>query len=239
MMTTRPRRLGQLDADAAWKTFFQDPDWMFKTGIGGMINATSIILFILTPLSMPIICALLSLINGYLMRVIRYKTLNPESKLPEWDDWLELFMSGLTWLAIQFGIFLLLIVTVTIALWLALAFGNTSIASPYFLLWAFGATAIVTAMAVLLSFCTPLLMVNFAIEERVPSGLAFRQVLTRAALKPKEFLLAWLLTIGVSWASALVPTLTIIGLFIIPSTIFVGQILCVTIWAQVWGPERI
>ncbi|MBI4533795.1 MAG: DUF4013 domain-containing protein, partial [Candidatus Melainabacteria bacterium] len=113
---TRSYRLMQLNADLAVKGTFHDPDWMFKTGIGGMLNAGSVILWSVNPLLLPLSFALISLSCGYLLRVMRYKLLNPDSHLPDWDSWLELFISGLTWLAIQFGLCLLPLSVLTIAL---------------------------------------------------------------------------------------------------------------------------
>lgn len=236
-MTTRSRT-GQLDADGALAGFFRDPDWMFKTGIGGMIVAGCIILLAINTILMPIALALSSLVCGYLLKVMRYKTLNPSSKLPDWDEWMELFVSGLTWLAVQFGLALILISALTISLLIAAALGTIKITSGGFIAWALSTVAVMSFLCAALSFLTPLLMLNFAVEERVAAGFAFRKVVRKALRNPREFLVTWLLSIGVAWASVVLPTLTLIGIFFIPSTSFVGQVICATLWCQVWGQDK-
>ncbi len=90
-----------LNFDKAWKDIFADPEWMFKTGLGGVFNATCLVLFGANPLFFPIVFAIISLLCGYLLRSIREKVANPESPLPKWSNWPELFVSGLTWLVIE------------------------------------------------------------------------------------------------------------------------------------------
>ncbi len=212
---------------------------MFKTGIGGMIIAGCIILFMINPLSTPIALAIYSLVCGYTLRLIRYKSLNADSKLPDWDDWMEIFISGLTWLAIQFGLALIPITALTISLLVADATGTIKIASGMgFITWAAATIVVMTTICTTLSFVTPLLMVNFAIEERVPAGFAFLKVVKRAARNPLEFLVAWLLCIGVAWCAVILPILTLIGIFFLPSTIFIGHIVSATLLAQVWGDHK-
>ena len=209
---------------------------MFKTGIGGMIIAGGIILVMLTPLALPISLALYSLICGYNLRVIRYKALNPECKLPDWDEWMELFISGLTWLAIQFGLALIPLSILTASLLAADATGTIKIASgSAFLTWAATTTLLMVTICTALSLLTPLLMVNFAIEERVSAGFSFFKVGARIAGNPKEVLVTWLLAIGIGWCSILLPVVSLIGIFFIPSTIFIGHVVCATLYAQLWG----
>lgn len=202
-----------------------------------MIVAGCIVLCAVNTILMPVALALFSLVCGYYLRVIRYKALNPASKLPDWDDWMELFMSGLTWLAVQFGLTLILVSTLTISLLIATAFGSIKTMEAGFVPWALTTAALVGAVFTALSFLTPFLMVNFAIEERVASGFAFAKVARKAANNPRGFATAWLLCIGLAWASLILPILTLIGIFFIPSTIFIGQVVCATLCAQVWGGE--
>ena len=95
-------RAGHLDAQYAWDSVLKDPDWMFKMGIGGMINAGCMLLAFSSFYFTPFAFAFLALIAGYTLRFIRYRVKDPDIKLPLWNEWLELLMSGLTWLAIQF-----------------------------------------------------------------------------------------------------------------------------------------
>ena len=35
---------GFIDPDLIWKDIFTDPQWMFKTGMGGIVNASCLVL---------------------------------------------------------------------------------------------------------------------------------------------------------------------------------------------------
>lgn len=237
-MTRAAKRLGRLDCNQALNSFFQDPEWMFKTGIGGTINAVCLVMSVGSPLFLPIVFALWALVAGYILRVLRYKVLSEESKLPVWDNWLELFISGLTWLAIQFGLNLILLSAVTVGFIVGEGSGAIKVYSPTFLPWALGSTLAIALIWGLVSFLTPFLMVSFATEERIQAGFAFLEVFRRAAGNPIDFVAAWLLCIGIRWAALVLPTLTLIGVFLIPSTFFIGEIIAASISAQVWGPEK-
>src|SRR5690349_8722429 len=92
-----------LDPDLAARAFFRDPQWLFKTGIGGFLNVLSFTLCALNYLLIPIAFLLWGLVTGYVLRAARTHIKNPEDRLPEWNDWLDLLISGLTWMAIYTG----------------------------------------------------------------------------------------------------------------------------------------
>jgi hypothetical protein len=234
----RARRLGVVDPDLAWKGLFLDEDWMFKIGIGGVANAASMLLIMQTRLFAPLCFALIAMVAGYTLRVIRYKVLNPESKLPDWDNPIELLVSGLSWLAIQFGFWLLVLSAATVLLLFASSTGMQNVEHPGFFIWAIVSFIVVGGAWLIVSFLTTYLMVNFAVEESLRAGFALRKVFARFAKNRRAFLLAWILGIGVCIASVVVPSLTVIGIFIVPSTFFAALIISATLAAQAWGPEH-
>jgi hypothetical protein len=233
----RSRRLTQLDPDLAWKGIFNDEDWMMKIGIGGVVNAAAMLLIVQSKLFLPLSFALLAMVSGYLLRVIRYKVLNPESKLPDWENPMELLISGLTWLAIQFGFWLIVLSLATLLLIFAASTGMQNVEHPAFFPWAIGTGITVAISWAAVSFLTSYLMVNFAIEESSKAGFAVKKVFAKFARHRRNFTFAWLLGLGVTIASVVVPTLTVIGIFLVPSTLFIGLIIAATLAAQAWGPE--
>lgn len=235
---TTARESGRLDVDQALKGFLQDPDWMFKIGVGGTIYAVCLVLGLASPFCAPVVFALLALTNGYLLRIARYKVLDRDSKLPPWDNWMELFISGLTWLAIQFGFLLLILSVFTVSLLIGAASGAIKMYSPQFLPWALISLSLTALVVAVVSFFNRFLMVNFAVEERIKAGFALVDTFRRAAKRPGDFLSVWLLTIGFHWAAVLLPTLTLIGIFLIPSAYFISEILAVMLAAQVWQEDK-
>jgi hypothetical protein len=232
----RAKDIGKLDPDLAWKPIFKDPEWMFKVGVGGTLNAAALLLLFVNPLFVPVSIALNAVINGYLLRIVRHKMLNRESKLPDWNDFPELAISGLTWLAIQFSFWMILLSAITWILVLATA-SSVAFQQSTFWLWAIPWTILLSLVALSISFMNNYLMINFAIEEKLRAGFAVKKTFRRAERFPINFTLSWLLGIGVILASIIVPSLTLIGIFIVPSTFFLGQTIAVTLATQVWGKE--
>src|SRR5690349_11850493 len=98
--------LSALDPDLAVKAFFGDPQWLFKTGIGGFLNVVSFILCALSYMLIPVAFLIWGVVTGYVLRAARLHIKDPAGKLPEWNDWMDLLISGLTWMAIYTGQFL-------------------------------------------------------------------------------------------------------------------------------------
>lgn len=230
-MTAVVRREGPaFDADLAVKGFFRDPEWMFKAGIGGMINACGLVTGLANPLMLPALLALSSLTLGFAMRAVRYRALEVEDKLPEWNEWLELFVSGLTWVALQFGYWSLFVGFATILLMCGLQFETPQTLS----FWIIGIVLLIIAAALKTSFFTSYLMVNFALEEDLKAGFAVREVVKRAWRDPSGLVGAWLLSLGLLGASVIAPSLTIVGVFFVPSTVFAAQVMAADILTQAW-----
>jgi hypothetical protein len=226
----------KLDADGALKQYTSDPDFMYKTGLGGVLTAACFLTGAMAGqglLVLPVALAFAAVITGYLLRVVRSRVKKPDGKrLAEWNEWMDLFMSGITWLAVQFGInvlgFSLISLFVVLAAYAVRAQGANALAIVE-----------VTLLAVLLTifwlhFITTFLWVNFAVEERVGGALAIRKVLGMIRANPLQFLTAWALSSALYLAALLIPSLTFIGIFIVPTTTFAAQLIGANLLAQLW-----
>jgi hypothetical protein len=226
----------KLDADGALKQYTGDPDWMYKTGLGGVLTAACFLTGAMDAqhlLLLPVALAFAAIITGYLLRVVRMRVKKPDGKrLAEWNEWMDLFMSGITWIAVQFGInvlgFSIVSVFVVLAVYAVQAQGANAIAIVE-----------VTLLAVLLTvfwfhFLTTFLWVNFAVEERVGGALALRKVVGMIRGNPVQFLTAWALSTALYLAALLIPSATVIGIFIVPTTTFAAQLISANLLAQLW-----
>lgn len=224
----------RFDPDIAVSSYVKDPDLMPKTGIGGVINALALVTLVLTGgLLAPVSLALMGLTNGYILRHMRFRLGKQDSPLPDWDDWLDLFISGITWLALQFGYALVIISVATISYMICDAINRKN---PEALIGVYIGSAFMFMVTwALTHFFSSYLMVNFAGEEKLSAGFAFRRVYEVACAAPQAFFLSWVLAIGFQFAAVFVPALTIIGLFLVPSTYFAGQITGANLLSQAWA----
>lgn len=218
------------DADLAVKGFFRDPEWMFKIGIGQVINASILLLGIANPLLFPVLLALMSLTTGFALRVVRFRALNVEDKLPEWNEWLELIVSGLTWLALQFGFWSLVTGAATVVYMCATRLSTAATEGA----WIIGGVLTVIFCALIVSFYTSYLMVNFALDESIKAGFAIIEVTKRLFKAPRTLISGWLMALGLPGASVVLPSLTVIGVFFVPATLFAAHCMAADVLAQAW-----
>lgn len=232
-MTPHDRERG-LDPNSAIKTYFQDPDWMFKTGMGGMLNAASLVLCALSHLFIPVAFLMWGVTTGYILRAARQELTEQYGKLPDWNNWADLLVSGLTWMAIFTGQIMFVVTVASTTLILGLTTGMINASSANFIPWALGSLYGVAFLSATTGFFSSLLMINFAREERLSGAFNTGAVLSRLKKKPMDFILAWLMGFGLHWCAIVLPTLSVIGIFFIPSAWFIAQILSARLLAQVF-----
>jgi hypothetical protein len=236
--SARPRSSAPgLDPNEALRFYFQDPEWKFKTALGSLIICTALLLLLslkfFLPL-LPIAFLLWSVVQGYTLRVMRIVVKGTSRALPSWDDWLELIVTGLTWLAILTGQLMVMATVATVSLMIGGKYGLIDPFSPHFKVWFLTTALALSITAFTTSFFFPLLMVNFAENEKVLSALSVSQALTRLMRRPKEYFTAWLLGVGIFWLAVVLPALTVFGIIFVPLAMFLANTVNAIMLAQVW-----
>ena len=223
-----------LDPNGTLKSLFKDKDWNLKSSIGGVFNVLALLLVFLNPLLFPVSVCLMALVQGYCLRTMRVIIKEGKTGLPPWGDWFDLFVSGMSWLAILtlfifalFSVFCLSLITGSL-------FHASRTFEPSFVFWAAGTIIGIKLLAFWFLFFTSCLMANFAEEESMPAGFAYAKTFRRIIAAPKDFVCAWLIGAGLIIAFIVLPVLTIVGAFLLPTTIFIAQLLAASLIAQVW-----
>lgn len=230
-----------LDPDAAIKQIFRDPSWKLVLGTGSVINATALVLLGTGSWSLPLLPVaflLWAAAQGYLLKVVRACIAYPESGLPEWSNWADLLISGLTWLAFICVQVILALSVVYFSLVIGAMRGFLNALTPQFPIWAYSTIAANALVFFIATFFLPLLMANFAEQERVPAAIAVPTAMKRLLKSPEQFLLLWLLSMGVYAIAIIVPLFTLIGVMFIPLTTFVASLLNAIMLAQVWRSTK-
>ncbi len=226
-----------LDPNAAVRRIFQDPELRPKALLGAILNFSAFLTITAGSFAVPLLpltFLLWAAMQGYLLRVLRTELKVPNSPLPSWNDPLELLISGLTWLAVMTGQFMALASIITISFVIGIQFGYINAFNPHFKQWYFLSVIAFGSASFLTSFFFPLLMANFAEQEKVLAAIAVDDAMQRVWRRPLEFLTVWLLNIGIFWLSVVVPIFTIVGAFLLPMVLFCASLISVTMLAQVW-----
>ncbi|MBX9723872.1 MAG: DUF4013 domain-containing protein [Candidatus Obscuribacterales bacterium] len=222
-----------VDVERLLRAVLKD-EWMLKTGVGGILAATGIVAILYSFICLPLSAACVALMIGYCLRCMRVKAANPEAKLPDWNEWGDLFLSGITWIALQFGIWVFVLSLQMILMGLAVSCAYTSSSEFLTILWLVRACVTVSASLRFLFVLCAYTMVNFAIEENAKAGLAFAKVAQRLAANPGKLLLGFALAMGIQIAAVLIPCLTLVGVFLVPSAYFAGQMVSAIVLARFW-----
>lgn len=231
-----------MDPNLVLSTYFQDPDWMFKTGVGGALYFSAFVILMLGIQSgnlviLPACFCLWAMICGYVLRTIRQKIAEPQSKLPEWSDWQDLFISGMSWIAITTGFVITLIAVSTTAFIILIAVMMKTPSNQGILLACITILGIAT-LAYAFNFFVSMLMANFAAEETMLSGFAYLKVLKKLSKNPGDFVVAWLLGMGIQFLAFIIPVVTIIGIILVPMTTFISQVISAGLIAQAWAESE-
>jgi len=224
----------QLDPNQAMRLFFTDPDWRLKSIVGGTLGAAALLMLFLHKLLIPVAFCLWALLAGYNLRLIRSKIADINAPLPKWDDWSDLFISGLTWIALSFGYWLLVSSVTTIALVVGGLIGPGLVLSDLYIYWALATVAVVSITTLTVSFFATVTMLNFAKQERTSAAFDLFTAGRAVAQAPKQFLQAWLLFIGLQAAGILLPLISVIAVAFVPTVSFAFTSVAGIILAQAW-----
>jgi len=228
----------KLAPQQALKAITKDPEWTMKAGVGGLLYAMALVMVLLNPLFFPVSICLLALIQGYCVTLVHRTALETEEKLPDWKGWGELFIAGLTWMAISSVRIFIELVILLGALVIASLYAPDSVLSHRFAPWAIGLWTFLVIFLATTSFFSTYLFASFSAQQDTKAAFALREISRRTAKYPTEMLKGWLLSLGVFGIGVVAPLITVVGAFLLPSTTFIAQILSAQILAQVWRNTR-
>jgi Protein of unknown function (DUF4013) len=228
----------RLDPNLAIRLFFRDPDWRMKSGVGGIFSGGALMLFFLGPLFIPFAFCLWGLLMGYYLRLVRSKIVDMNAPLPPWNDWLDLLISGITWIAVAFGQSLVPISIATIALLFATAGGPTFVVGNNFTLWAVSSVGAVTFSWVVVSLVSTVIMANFAKQERMSAAFDVFTVGKKLGTSALIFTQAWLLMLGIQWMGFVLPTISVLGVTLLPICGFISSCIGSILLAQAWSASE-
>jgi hypothetical protein len=228
------RKLRRLSPNETFRQFKADPQWTVKVGVGGMLYALTLVLVLLNILSFPIVLCLWALIQGYLITTVNVALEDAQKPLPQWKTWGELLIAGLTWMAIESLQWIVLFSIIIGALKISDIARTDQLVAPAFSSWAICIWSLIMLLFALASFFSAYRLANFAARQEIRAAFDFVEVVKRLFRAPMPMLQAWLLQVGLLGAAVVLPIATIIGVFLVPTSIFIAQILGVRMLAQAW-----
>ncbi|HEY9712958.1 MAG TPA: DUF4013 domain-containing protein, partial [Chroococcales cyanobacterium] len=148
---------GGLDPNQALSVYFKEPNWRSKTLIGGLLNFGAFMALCLHRILIPVAFLFMAVVIGYQLRVMRTKMVDANAVLPKWDDWADLCISGLTWIAVVCGQAMVVISVATIVLMVGSANTMINASNSKFMLWGACAVGLVSITWILVAFFSTML----------------------------------------------------------------------------------
>lgn len=184
---------------------FQDPDWITKLIVGGLLN--------LVP-----VANLLS--AGFSLEAMRLGTQGQE-KLPEWEKWWDKFVLGLMGaiISVIYGLIPIMLMT-------AGGLGSDT---------AMGAGLLLGTIAMfLVAFLMPMIMANYVARQQFGAAFALGEVFDHLKVVLGDFIVAWVLAIVMALFLFLVMLIPIVGWIIALFAGFYIQVVFANIFGQLY-----
>jgi len=224
-------------ASQVFRQIATDPDWTFKIGIGCLINGAAFGLLLINLMLLPLCFCLWSLTAGYILMTVSAIVKEPECKLPTWQNLLELLIGGGIWLTVSVSHFLIPLLAGFASLFLAESMGLDNCLKTCFLPWAISTWSVMIILAAVIAFFSTYLMINFAVKQSIFAAFNIKDIASQLKRRPGALIQAWLLQAGLIYLAILVPIATVVGILIIPSTLFCAQLIGSSILAHAWRDE--
>lgn len=177
-----------MDVGRAFKFVFDDPRWVMKLLIGGLlVVATSLLGWVL-----PIVGQVLSFVGGlvmtgYTLALVRRVADGYDTPLPEWDDWQGLFVLGVKGFVVQIGWALPLLLVALVLLLPGITTENTGLIAVGSLLF--------LVFAIPVALVAPAGQGRLAVTGSIREGLLFGQIVRMVRGNLGDYVLLVLLAI--------------------------------------------
>ncbi len=227
-------KLHHLSPSQSLRQLKADPEWTMKVGVGGMLYALTLVLILLNILSFPFVLCLWAIVQGYLITTMHVALQDAHMPLPRWKTFAELLIAGLTWMAIESLQWIMLFSIIIGALKISDIIHSDRLVASSFNYWAISAWSFIMLLLAITSFFSAYRLANFAALQEINAAFDYVEVGKRFLRRPVPMLQAWLLQAGRFGMAIVVPIATIVGVFLLPTTVFIAQILGVRLLAQAW-----
>jgi hypothetical protein len=202
-----------VDIGRAVQYVFQDPNWIKKVLIGGLL------------LIIPLIGTWI--VGGYFIRTFRSIYQGSDTPLPEWDDFggdlmrgLKLMVVVLVWLAPVWVVSVCVIVPL-----------STAMDSDAAGLIVLPLQCLISILSIAILFLYPLIISRFAMTEQIGDGLKFGEIFAEAQRYPKELLIV----LVVYWVVGIVASF---GLILCVIGVLFTSFIAMLIYAHLIGQLR-
>lgn len=180
-----------MDVERAVKFPFDDPDWVKKILIGGVLSIIPVVNFI---------------VHGYAIRTLR-GVIGGEALLPEWDTWAEDFITGLKVFIISFVYMLIPLAIIFFSVGVGAFFQRNVVGGAFA-----GLGSLVGFVLILvIGFILPMALALFAVEDSVGAAFQFGEIIDRIKRVLSDYLVAYIVIVVLGFILGFIAAIPILG----------------------------
>lgn len=203
---------GSIDFGRAFSFYFEDPDWVKKTLIGGGLYLAGTIGLVLLGAGL----LLYAMVSGYAMRVMQRAYAGDPRPLPEWEDYggmmrdgFKLLLLTLAHAAVFFGLpFLVILIMTTIT-----GAAHSDALSGLMALMILLIQLVSMLLALGLGVYLPSAVARMTLYQRLGAGFEFKENLALIKRNPANYGIALLIILLTHFVSQLGVILCCVGVF--------------------------
>lgn len=210
-----------MDVGRSIQYVFQDPNWVKKMLIGGLLSL------------IPIFGTLITL--GYWIRIATNVANNRELPLPEWDDFGGDFMRGLR-AAVAVLIWAIPLIIFAACGIIPAASAGDSGAGAIATLITIGALTVAFVLWIAVAFISPIIVGRVSMSGSISSALQYREILIDARENVVPLLIAVAMSYALGFAASFGVILCFVGVLF---TQFLAYMMLSHLYGQIWRRLRL
>lgn len=206
---------GTVDFGRAFQFYFEDPDWVRKTLIGGGLYLGGTLLIIVLGLGL----LLYAIVAGYAMRVMQRAYAGDPRPLPEWEDYGGMMRDGLklVGLSILYGLIVFGVPAIGFAVvglvGGAAASAGSDVAGGLTALAMLGMNLVFLVGGLVLAIYLPSAIARMTLYQRFGAGLEVRENIALIRRNPANYAIAVVLVLLANFVAQIGIVLCCIGIF--------------------------
>lgn len=213
--TPTPAGDGSLDFSKAFRFFFEDPEWVKKALIGGLLYLGGFLTIVLLGAGL----ILFAIAAGFMMRVIQRSWAGDPKALPDWDDYGGMLRDGFKAIGLAFVYTLLSAIVPGVLMLVLFVAGAGASRAGSEAAGGLLALAMVFVYAVglllhlVVSIYLPSALTRMTLYQRFGAGFEFRENIDFIKRNPKNYFMAFLASMLANAAAGVCIFACCVGIF--------------------------
>ncbi|MHC1568144.1 MAG: DUF4013 domain-containing protein [Candidatus Syntropharchaeia archaeon] len=208
-----------MDIESAIKFPTKDENWLMKVLIGGVINLIPIVNLLAT---------------GFCLKTMR-EAINGTPRMPEWEDWGELFIKGLIGVIIAFVYLLIPTIIFLVTTGGAIFSMGVGMANSGVIFTMISGLVIGGILAIIFGFFVPMALAMYVSSDSIGNAFRIGEIVSRIKSVFGEYIMAYVVVIVLAIVLSLISIIPFIGWIIAIFGSFYVGVVAANVFGEVYA----